>query len=353
MTPAGGEGARLGIRMAVGAAAGVALLMLLWPFLPALVTASVLALILMPVHQRVAGALRRPGLAAGLSTALGILGLVAPLYLLGRVALGEMAGAAEWARSMGPAALRSVPALQSTLDLWLERLGVEGLEAGAAVATWVRGAPEFLMGRAFGLLAGVGGLAVQTGVAFFTLFFLLRDSDRLLELAHRLTPLDTADTGALLTRARQVISAVVYGNLFVAALQGTLGGLAFLALGLPAPAVWGALMAAASLVPLVGPGVIWLPTGLLLLVTGSPVRGALLLGFGVLVISTVDNVMRAVFVGSRARLHPMVVFLGVLGGIVLFGAVGVFVGPVLLALSLLYLEMARSAVYPAPTDPRP
>jgi predicted PurR-regulated permease PerM len=104
---------------------------------------------------------------------------------------------------------------------------------------------------------------------------------------------------------------------------------------------------------MVGPGVNWLPTGILLLATGSVLRGILLLAFGVLVISTVDNVIRSFLVGARARIHPLAIFLGVLGGILLFGAVGVFVGPVLLVVSLLLLEMVRLSLFPGGTAVTP
>jgi predicted PurR-regulated permease PerM len=104
---------------------------------------------------------------------------------------------------------------------------------------------------------------------------------------------------------------------------------------------------------MVGPGVIWLPAGIILLATGSVLRGILLLAFGVVVISTVDNVIRSIFVGARARIHPVAIFLGVLGGILLFGAVGVFVGPVLLVVSLLLLEMVRLSLFPGDTAVMP
>jgi predicted PurR-regulated permease PerM len=339
-------GAQLAVQLVFAFAAPTLLVVLLWPFLPALVTASVLAVILMPVYRRLNGRIGRPAVAASITTLLGVLGIVTPLFVVGQGALAQLSWIAEWLAGDGQTALDSLPQLQNTVDLWLGRMGLEGLRIGEAIVTWLQAAPSFLMGRAFGLLAGIGGIAVQAAVATFTLFFLFRDESRVIGFVLSLIPLDNTRTTRLLVRGRDVVAAVAYGNLLVAVVQGTLGGVAFLFVGIPAPAVWGALMATGSLVPMLGPGVIWLPAAVVLILTGSILRGVALMTFGFLVIATLDNVIRSTFVGARAHVHPMVAFLGVLGGIVLFGTVGVFVGPVLLAEILLGLEMFREVLYP-------
>jgi predicted PurR-regulated permease PerM len=345
--------AQLSVQLVLGAGAGTALVLLLWPLLPALVTAGVLALILLPLHRRLERSTGRADAAAALATVAGVIGLLIPLFVLGSLVLGELAQAVAWLQREGPAMLASLPRLERSAEAWIARLGLSNVEVGEAVAARVEDVPGALLGRTFGFLAGVGGAVLQLGVALFTLFFLLRDSESIEGRLSAIVPLEAHRTSALLYRTREVVSAAVYGNLLVALTQGTLGGLAFLALGLPTPALWGCVMAAGSLVPMVGPGVIWLPTGILLLATGSVLRGILLLAFGVLVISTVDNVIRSFLVGARARIHPLAIFLGVLGGILLFGAVGVFVGPVLLVVSLLLLEMVRLSLFPGGTAVTP
>ena len=339
--------ARLFVQLVLGAGAGTALALLLWPFLPALVTAGVLALVLLPLHRRLRTWTGRDHVAAGATTLAGIAGLLVPLVLVGVLVVRELSAAADWLTRQGPSMLASLPRLERVVDRWVERLGVRGIEVGEVVAGQVQELPDLLLGRAFGFVAGVGGVVLQTGVALFALFFLLRDGHRIEASLRALVPLDAHRTSALLYRSREVVSAAVYGNLLVAIAQGTAGGVAFLVLGLPVPALWGCIMSAASLVPMVGPGVVWLPASLLLLVSGSVWRGVLLLAFGIFVISTVDNVLRSLLVGSRARIHPLVILLGVLGGIFLFGAVGVIVGPVVLVVSLLLLEMVRMSLFPS------
>jgi hypothetical protein len=107
-------------------------------------------------------------------------------------------------------------------------------------------------------------------------------------------------------------------------------------------------MAVLALLPLVGAFLVWAPAGVILILNGELARGLLLLAFGAIVISTIDNYLRAVVVGGRAQLHPLVVFFSVLGGLVLFGAVGIFLGPVLFVIAISLLEMARIALGQVP-----
>jgi predicted PurR-regulated permease PerM len=180
----------------------------------------------------------------------------------------------------------------------------------------------------------------------------------MLNAAKSHVPLASGPTELLALRAKEVMFAAVFGHVFVALVQGLLGGLAFWVLGVPTPMVWGVLMSGLSLIPLVGPAFVWVPAGAVLIATGAPIRGVLLLAFGLFVISTVDNVIRAVLVSARARVHPLVVFFGVLGGILMFGAVGILVGPVLIVLAGALMEMARLSLFPedvphAQTQPHP
>jgi predicted PurR-regulated permease PerM len=192
----------------------------------------------------------------------------------------------------------------------------------------------------------LGGLALQAGVCLFTLFYLFRDVDRVVAAARRLVPLASGPTELLAVRSKEVIFAAVLGHVFVAAVQGFLGGLAFWALGVPAPVSWGAVMACLAMIPLIGPAFVYIPAAAILIATDQALRGVILLIFGFLVISTVDNVIRAVLVSDRAKVHPLVVFFGVLGGVFAFGAVGILVGPVLIVVAGALMEMTRLSLFP-------
>lgn len=318
---------------------------LLAPFTPAVVLSAVLALLARPVQERTLEVVGN-ATAAALLVASGLfLTVLLPLAALtsGLVAGMEsgvpvvMEQLRELARGDGPV----WAAVSSLTDL----LGVDQETVASLVEERLTGISDVLAGGTVGVLSGLGGWAVQAGVGLVALFYLLRDGRRFVDFVRWLIPLDRQVTDALLIKSREVVSATVFGALVVAMVQGTLGGLLFWALGLPAPALWGAVMAFFSLLPAVGPPVVWIPTAAILALSGDLARAAILALVGGLVISTVDNLLRAVLVGDRARLHPLIVFFAVLGGLVVYGAAGFFLGPILVVLAISVLEMVRVVVY--------
>lgn len=356
--PADAEDARprrtqLAVLLLLAAAALYLLVELLAPFLPALVTSAVLAVLVYPAYRSFESWLveRRGGRWLGHRNVAAFIGTVAvfflvliPLVALSLVLVQEIARSADWAarevgRMLGPG---------GTLRGWLaaaaEYLGIEGGDLRDSVGRQLQGGVTLLTSRTLNFLSGLGGWLLQAGAALFTLFYMLRDADGIVRSLQWLIPLEEDHTARLFRRARDVIHATVYGNVVVAVVQGSLGGLAFWALGLPAAALWGTVMGVLSLLPVVSAVLVWLPAGVFLLATGRTVEGIALLAFGALVIGTVDNYLRAIIVSERARLHPLAVFLSVLGGLFLFGAAGLFLGPVLFVVGLSLLEMARLAL---------
>jgi predicted PurR-regulated permease PerM len=135
------------------------------------------------------------------------------------------------------------------------------------------------------------------------------------------------------------VYATVCGTLAVSAVQGLLGGLMFWILGLPAPLLWGVIMALLAIVPVLGPFVIWIPAALYLVIQGSMWKALILVVWGVLVVGTSDNLLRPVFVGQRLKIHTLSVFVSVVGGVIAFGASGIVLGPVILAITTELLEV--------------
>ena len=203
------------------------------------------------------------------------------------------------------------------------------------------------MGHTLSLLSGIPGIMLQLGVA---LFYLLRDSDAFLSALRRMIPLNQSRTDELLGRAKDITEAIVYGTVVVAVVQGVMGGMAFRVVGLPAATLWGAIMGVLALIPMIGPPLVWVPAAAYLIITGSVAQAVVLAAFGALVIGTVDNLLRSIFVGSRAHVHSLVVFLSVLDGVVVFGVAGVVMGPVLFALALIAIETGRMSMEPVGSE---
>ena len=324
---------------------------LLWPFLPGLVLAAIMATLAQPLHRRVMRRIRRPGGAAIVTTLGVVFVLLIPLSIIAILVGTQAVRGIQLLQESGPTVGQAGDGIRGFLGGLAQRVGIDPESVGPLVTTQLQRVGSALAARTLGFISGLGGWLLQLGVAVFTLFYLLRDGHELIAGLRRTIPLEPDRIDRLLERARDVTQATVFGNVLVAIVQGTLGGIAFALVGLPAATLWGTIMAFMSLIPMVGPAIVWVPGAIFLALSGSLLRGILLALFGVLVIGTVDNVLRAFFVGGRARVHSLVVFLSVLGGLFVFGAVGVVAGPVLFVLALLALEMGRLAGEPA--DRRP
>jgi predicted PurR-regulated permease PerM len=174
-------------------------------------------------------------------------------------------------------------------------------------------------------------------IALFATFFLLRDANAIVRSVRRLLPMDVTVTEELITRTQDLIAVGVVSSLVVAAVQGLLGGIAFAALGLNAPIFWGVVMALCCLLPF-GAWVIWLPAAVLLAIDGSTTRALILAGLGLGIVSGVDNVLRPMLLSGKTNMNGLVVFVSLLGGMSVFGLLGLVLGPIVVMTALALLQ---------------
>jgi predicted PurR-regulated permease PerM len=342
---------RVVVLLGLGVTAAVLIGTMLWPFLPALVTSGVLGVVALPSHRWIRSRIRQDEIAAILSTLAVVVVILLPIFGLSLMALQDLSNAVEWLEGQVRMGFPLVDQILVRVEGILTAMGLGGFDFAGSIRDQIGGVSDLVVGRTFRVVSGLGGLALQAGVCLFTLFYLFRDVDRVVQAARRLVPLASGPTELLAGRAKEVIFAAVFGHVFVAAVQGILGGMAFWALGVPAPVAWGALMACLALIPMVGPAFVYIPASFVLIGMDQELKGVILLTFGFVVISTVDNVIRSVLVSDRARVHPLVVFFGVLGGVFAFGAVGILVGPVLIVVAGALMEMTRLSLFPDESGP--
>ncbi len=338
--------AQLGVILVLSAAAAFLLVRMLWPFLTAIIGATVLAVLFFPMHRRLLAGLRRPTLAAFVGTTLLFFLVFLPVAGLSIALFYSIEdNVAAFARQ-----IRQALAPEGDVDTWLSALAARfGIEAPSVSETMDEQSGTlgaFLAGRTVGVVSGLGGAAIQAGVALFTLYYLLRDGEALLAAFRRIIPLDDELTDTLVARANEIIGATMFGNVMVGIAQGVLGGLTFWLLDIPGAVLWGSVMGILGLLPILGTPLVWGPAAVILLLDGEVARALILIAAGSLIVSTIDNVLRATVVSDRAQLHPLVVFFSALGGVILFGMVGIFLGPILFVLSISFLEIARMVLHP-------
>lgn len=202
------------------------------------------------------------------------------------------------------------------------------------LAAGLRGASQFLTEQLVNLGQTTFGFVLGLFVMLYLLFFLLRDGDELLQIIDRRVPLRAEQRHALAKKFTTVIRAMIKGTLVVAIVQGVLGGLIFWLLGIPAAALWGAVMGILSLLPAAGAPIVWIPVSLYLLAIGDVWQGVVLIVYGAVVIGLADNVLRPILVGKDTRIPDYIVLISTLGGLAVFGANGLLLGPVIAALFL-------------------
>ncbi|MDE3161952.1 MAG: AI-2E family transporter [Acidobacteriota bacterium] len=308
------------------------------PFMAGITWAVVLAIVTQPVYGWILTRLRKPALAATVTLIVVSLSLVVPslvvmlsagnhiLMLLKSV---QSATAEQSVRQFvaGHASLRD------GLKYVMDNVDVDATmeKAAGSVASQVGS----VLGKSIDAVT-------QLVVMLFLLFFLYRDKDSALGMARRMIPLKAEETAYLLVRVEHAVKALVLGRLLVAALQGLLAGIAFALLGVGAATLLGALTMLFAMIPAVGAFVVWLPVVVYLFAIHHWVQALILLGAGSLVISTLDNVLYPILVGTRLQLHSGPVFLAMLGGVVLFGVTGLILGPIAFSVTEALLEIWRT-----------
>ena len=312
----------------------------LWPLSGAVSWAIFIAIVFSPLQERSARVCRgRRGWAAFVTLVVIVVSVLLPTALL--IASITQEAAAFYERfKTGDIQLseyfqRGVDALPTWVRSGLDRLGLVDLaELQRKLVEALGRSSQALTSRVMTIGQNTLEFVVNLFVMLYLLFFLLRDGKLLAARAERALPLQERHTQRLLAQFTTVVRATVKGNVVVALVQGTLGGLAFWVLGISGPLLWGALMALLSLLPAVGAALVWGPVAIYLLSTGSLWPAVGLAAWGVLVIGLVDNVLRPILVGKETRLPDYLVLVATLGGLAAFGLNGFVIGPVIAAIFL-------------------
>ena len=308
------------------------------PLYGSVLWAIVIAILFSPLYRRLCAALnQRRNLAAFTTLVIVVIIVIIPLTALFTALVAEATGVYDRIQSGDLNFGRYLQQILDSIPSWagdfLNRFGLsnlggvrEKLSAGLSEASKVVAVQALKIGQ------NTFNFFVSLFVMLYLLFFLLRDGEEIYRRIRDAIPLRSEHQRPLFNKFAVVIRATVKGNMVVALLQGGLGGLIFWLLGVQAPILWAALMTILSLLPAIGSAVIWFPVAIYLLATGAVWKGVILLLYGALVISLVDNFVRPILVGKDTKMPDYLVLISTLGGIAVFGVNGFVLGPVVAAL---------------------
>lgn len=320
---------------------------MLQPFADVLLWAVVLVVVFYPAHARLLARLRSPGWTATLSTLLVIVTILGPVTLISLAVVNELRDVARNLEANPIRVFDFDSPLFGPVLRWLDQyVEIERYQSPTFIRERLEAWTGVVANRTVGVVGGAVSVIVQMFLVVFTMFYLFRDGDAIRKALYDMMPLDRSQTRDVVERTREVISATVYGVIVIAMIQGFLGAAIFLILGLPSPMLWGVVMFFLSMIPMAGAFLVWAPAALFLAFAGSWTKAAILVAWGVLVVGSIDNFLSPRLVGKKTRLHELLVFFSVLGGLQVFGVLGLVLGPVIVAITLALIEMVRQANRP-------
>ena len=319
---------------------GIALVLcvlILSSFLSALTWSVGLAVLVYPLYRRALNRLKSPNLAASLTVLFVSLCLIVPVLLVGHQVLLQMMAAVTFVKNA-----MSVEQWESAVEThaYLRRL-LHWAQANIDIQGQIERLSEAMARSAPSLLKGSAGAVADLLITLLTLFFFLRDKDAILRLMRELLPLPDWEIREILCGVNETIQGIFKGTITLAAAQGVLVGLTFWLLALPGPLLWGFVMGALAFVPFLGVMGVWVPAALFLAFQGEWAKGLILAACGTIVIGFLHNLLYPMFVGKELRFHTLVVFFAVVGGMLLFGASGMLLGPIILSVTWSLLRICR------------
>jgi len=287
-----------------------------------IVLAGILTYVLFPIYRFILLKTKHPGLSSGLSVVLALLVMILPAVYLVSELVNQVSGAYE--------------TLQAD---WLQQVGdyLSGITNGRVdfkemLDSTLEQVRQSIVALAPNVLGSLSELLLGLFIMFFVMFYGFREGQSFILYLKNHLPLESNLKDSLFDEVRKITQAVLYGQVLTAVIQGGLGGLALLVFGVPNALFWGAIMIITAFVPLLGTPIVWVPAGVGLILDGSVTRGILLLAFGATVVMNIDNFLRPRLVSSRSNVHPVLILIGVLGGLRVFGFIGMLVGPLILAI---------------------
>lgn len=336
------------------------LLQVAWPFLTSFILASILAIVMYPVKEWLTFRIHRPGLATFLTTFATVLVVGIVVAFASFTITQELTSAYDalsrrsldeggWPALVTHSADRIVDALATRLPVNKEAIRTELIDR-------MKSASGYLLNNVGAAVGGATTIFITTVLVTIFLYFLLRygkDWTRRLAL---LTPLDPRTTAGIVRAVHDSVIANVNGVFVAAVGQGLFLGLGFWFVGVRSPMLWGTVGGVASIVPVVGTPLVWVPVVIAFLLMGSYWKALLLVLWGSLVVGSVDNLVRPFVVGSREKQHPMLIALAAIGGTYAFGPMGILLGPLVVSLAAALLKEIQALVSPTavatacPTD---
>lgn len=308
------------------------------PFWLDIFLATVLTAILYPLFNRLSRAIRSRHAAAGLIVVVVLVGVAVPVAIIGTLVYTEAVGGYSRIVANWPQLSRRLDRIEILEDLGSipvigEYLGeIDALDLEEILRNTVGTASNFVLNVTQQSFVSITQAVLHFAVVLFLMFFLFLEGPKLARRVKRIIPLSDAETDHLSAETVRITGATLVSTLLIGFIEGAFGTTLFIVFGLPSPFLWGLLMLIVSMIPLVGTNIILVPASVILIVTGRPLAGVVMLVLSLAGITLSQNLLKPFLLGGRSGLHPAVVLLSTIGGIAWLGLIGFLVGPLIASL---------------------
>lgn len=329
------------------------------PFFVPICWAGVFAILFYPLYEWLVPHVRRKGIAAIVMCAVILLLIIGPLGYLAVALVSEASDAVTYINEMykngelNEMFSFNVPWLEGLKEQLGKYYDISSVNIEAIAKDGIDVVSTVLVSQTRNLLANGAQAVFYFVLMLFTMYYFFRDGAALIQRLRRLMPLTPTQINVTFRQLQDIIQATMYGGIVVALIQGLLGGILFWAVGIPSAVFWAAVMAFLSIIPLVGAFVVFIPAAIILAITGAWIKGLIVLAVGTIVISQVDNILRPMLIAGKASMHPLLLFFSIMGGISLFGLLGVILGPIIAAIFVTLLKIFEIKLHPDPAAPVP
>jgi len=319
------------------------------PFFEPITWAIILALFFYPVFKRIKKVCRGSGnLAALIMCILIMLFIIVPVFTLLGSLTGEVVRVYEQVQEKVQSGefwvipdKSKYPRLHKGVTRGLKLMDTHEQKIKESIIDFSKKIGEFVLKKATVIFKNLANIVFKAAIMLVILYYLFRDGQHMLETFKDLLPLPRQDVERFTSLTHDVLSATLYGNFLTAFIQAGAGIFILWILDFTAPIFWGTLIGLATFVPMIGTAAVWLPATIFLFATGDYLKGAILLMYSVVVISQIDYFLRPIFISGKTQLHSLFLLLSIIGGLNVFGLLGLVLGPILLALCMAILETYR------------
>lgn len=304
------------------------------PILISIIVGLIFAYVFYPLYKKIKHLIKSPNISTLVLIILIIIAIAIPVWFIAPIFITQTFETYRYLQQINFA-----EAIKNLLPQFFTT------ESAAAIAinlnNFIASFFSALMSQLTGMISNLPNLILKFVAAVFTFFFATRDADKLNEYLHSLSPFSQKTGKKFFVEFRHITDAIVYGQVAIGLIQGLVLGVGLFLLGAPSPLLLTSLAAIFSIVPVLGSWLVWLPTGALMIASGKTVAGTILLIYGAVFVSTIDNFLRPYFLSKKSTLPISVALVGTIGGFYTFGLIGLVLGPLILAYSLIVIDFYR------------